>query len=79
MRVFGRIETPNLKYQAAKILLDFFESGHPSVETTVIKQALAYSWGQLGVADAMSALTQLQNDPQLSVKLHADAAIKQLQ
>ncbi|MEQ9667495.1 HEAT repeat domain-containing protein [Coleofasciculus sp. G2-EDA-02] len=79
VRVFGRIETPNLKYQAAKILLDFFKSGHPSVETTAIKQALAYSWGQLGVADAMKALVQLQNDPQLSVKLHANAAIKQLQ
>ncbi|MFP4101808.1 HEAT repeat domain-containing protein [Coleofasciculus sp.] len=79
VRVFGRIETPNLKYQAAKILLDFFESRHPSVETTAIKQALAYSWGQLGVADAMETLVQLQNDPQMSVRLHANAAIKQLQ
>jgi len=78
VRVFGRIETPNLKSQAAKILLDFFESGHPSLETTAIKQALAYSWGQLGVADAISALTQLQNDAQLSVKIHASAAIEHL-
>jgi len=79
VRVFGRIETPNLKHQGAKILLDFFQSGHPSVDTMVIKQALAYSWGQLGIRDAMSALTQLQNDPQLSVRLHANAAIQQLQ
>ncbi len=78
IRVLGRIETPNLKQQASQILLLFFYSGEKVVEKTLVKQTLAYAWGQLGIIDALSALNQLQEDRELSVKLHAIASIKRL-
>ena len=78
IRVLGRIETPNLKEQAAHILLLFFDGGGAMVEKTLVKQTLAYAWGQLGVVDALLALRQLEEDEELSVKLHAIASIKRL-
>lgn len=76
IRVLGRIATASLKPKAAEILLNFFHSGHPALETTVIKQALACAWGQLGEASATRALTQLSQDSQVHVKLQALAALK---
>ncbi len=76
IRVLGRIATASLKPKAAEILLNFFHSEHPAVETTVIKQALACAWGQLGETSAIEALTQLSQDSQVHVKLQALAALK---
>ncbi len=76
IRVLGRIEIASLKPKAAEILLDFFHSRHQAVETTVIRQALACAWGQLGETSATRALTQLSQDSQVHVKLQALAALK---
>lgn len=76
VRVLGRIETGNLKPKAAQILLNFFYSNSPLVETIPIQQALAHAWGQLGEAMAVDALLELKENADKRVSLHAIAALK---
>ena len=78
IKVLGRIETANLKRLASHILLEFFYSRGPMVEKPLVKQTLAYAWGQLGIIDAKDALSQLEEDEHISVRLHAIASIKRL-
>jgi len=78
VRVLGRIKTENLQPLAAKILVNFFNSGHPTTKNPAIKQALAHTWGQLASTDALPALEHMQTDTNKSVKLHAIAALKRL-
>ncbi|NEO33650.1 MAG: HEAT repeat domain-containing protein [Symploca sp. SIO3C6] len=78
VRVLGRIESEVLKLNAAQILLDFFDSGHPIVGTTPIKQALAHAWGQLGNNLAVEALRHLSKDNDNRVKLQAVASLKRI-
>ncbi|NEO74675.1 HEAT repeat domain-containing protein, partial [Moorena sp. SIO3H5] len=78
VRVLGRIKAENLQPLAAKILVNFFNSGHPTTKNSAIKQALAHTWGQLASADALPALEHMQTDSNKSVKLHAIAALKRL-
>ena len=76
VRVLGRIEAESLKAKAAQILLDFFGSRHPIVETIAIKQALAHAWGQLGEESAVEPLLQLREDAEARVRWQAIAALK---
>jgi HEAT repeat protein len=74
IRVLGRIET--LKIEAAEILLTFFNSEHFLLQQAQIRQALAYSWGQLKVPKTLISLETLADDPEPVVKLHAIAALR---
>jgi HEAT repeat protein len=74
----GRVEQPSLKSQAAEILLELLQVNHPATQHDKLKQAIALSLGQLGEVQAISPLIQLLADSNLAVKLHAIAALKQL-
>jgi len=74
IRVLGRIET--LKNESAEILLTFFNSGHFLLQHTQIRQAIAYSLGQLKILKALTVLETLAYDPESVVKLHAIAALR---
>ncbi|MBD2577645.1 HEAT repeat domain-containing protein [Oscillatoria sp. FACHB-1406] len=76
LRALGRIRSEALKGQAARILLDFYESQHPQLVKMQIEQALAHSLGQLQDKKGISVLQLLANSPKNSVKLHAIAALK---
>lgn len=74
IRVLGRIET--LKNESAEILLTFFNSEHFLLQHTQIRQAIAYSLGQLKILKTLTVLETLANDPESVVKLHAIAALR---
>ncbi len=76
--VLGRWSKPELKTDAAKILINFIESNHPAVEDARIKQSLALALGQLGDMKALDVLIQLLANPDNSVRLHSLSALKQL-
>lgn len=74
--VLGRQSCPHLRAKAAKILIDFLNSGRPVVQDIGIKQALAMALGQLGEASTLKALMALLADADMGVRLHAIAALK---
>ena len=76
--VLGRIEQSNLKPKAAQILIELLQSNHSGLQQATIKQAIALSLGQLGQSEAIYALIQLLADADIAVRLHAIAALKQL-
>jgi HEAT repeat protein len=78
IRAIGRIETATLKAEAAILLLNFYHSGHTSLEEVQIKQALAHTWGRLGQKGTMDALEKLASDRDRGVRLHASTALKYL-
>lgn len=78
IRTIGRVETVSLQTEAAKILLEFYNSEHSSLEKIQIKQALAHTWGQLRHKDTVPILEQLAQDQDRGVRLHASAALKYL-
>ncbi len=76
VRVLGRLEQSAFKAKAAQILIDLLNSQHPSVQSNLVKQAIAQSWGELGYIGAIDALVGLLAEPAMSVRLHAIAALK---
>ncbi|MEO8890890.1 MAG: HEAT repeat domain-containing protein [Coleofasciculaceae cyanobacterium] len=76
VRVLGRITQSNLKTKAAQILIELLNSQQPAVQSNLVKQAIAQSWGELGEVVAVEALLGLLADPAMSVRLHAIAALK---
>ncbi len=76
--VLGRIEQSNFKPQAAQSLMELLHSNHTRMQSASIKQAIALSLGQLGDLQAIDPLIQLLADPDAGVRLHAIAALKQL-
>ncbi|HEY9630792.1 MAG TPA: HEAT repeat domain-containing protein [Coleofasciculaceae cyanobacterium] len=78
LTVLGRVESAEAKRQATQILLDLLQSDHAIAQTDRGKQAIALSLGQLKQPQALEALIQLLADPSASVRLHAIAALKQL-
>ena len=74
IRVLGRIET--LKNESAEILLAFFDSDHLLLQQAPIRQAIAYSLGQLKILKTLTVLETLANDPEPVVQLHAIAALR---
>jgi HEAT repeat protein len=86
----GRIEIPTLQPQAAQVLMAalsshpyVLESGEQSGEQSSeqsdeLKQAIAFSLGQLQQLQALDPLIHLLAEPDARVQLHAIAALKQL-
>ncbi|MEH1849088.1 MAG: HEAT repeat domain-containing protein [Nostoc sp.] len=76
--VLGRVQKPQLTIPAAEILLQILRSQHPATEIASIKSAIALSLGQLGKIQAIEPLISLLADSNASVRLHAIAALKNL-
>ncbi|MEH2167197.1 MAG: HEAT repeat domain-containing protein [Nostoc sp.] len=76
--VLGRVQKPQLTTPAAEILLETLRSQHPATEIVSIKSAIALSLGQLGKMQAIEPLISLLGDSNASVRLHAIAALKNL-
>ena len=74
IRVLGRLET--FKNESAEILITFFYSEHFLLQNTQIRQAIAYSLGQLKILKTLTVLETLAYDPESVVKLHAIAALR---
>jgi HEAT repeat protein len=58
--------------------LQILRSQHPATEIVNIKSAIALSLGQLGEIQAIEPLISLLADSNTSVRLHAIAALKNL-
>ncbi|MDZ8257524.1 HEAT repeat domain-containing protein [Nostoc sp. ChiQUE01b] len=76
--VLGRVQKPQLTTPATEILLQILRSQHPATEIASIKSAIALSLGQLGEMQAIEPLISLLGDSNASVRLHAIAALKNL-
>ncbi|MDZ8034083.1 HEAT repeat domain-containing protein [Nostoc sp. DedSLP04] len=76
--VLGRVQKPQLTTPSAEILLQILRSPHPATEIASIKSAIALSLGQLGEMQAIEPLISLLADLNASVRLHAIAALKNL-
>ncbi|MEH2095002.1 HEAT repeat domain-containing protein [Nostoc sp.] len=75
--VLGRVQKPQTT-QAAEILLQILQSQHLAIEIVSVKSAIALSLGQLGEIQAIEPLIWLLADSNVSVRLHAIAALKNL-
>jgi HEAT repeat protein len=82
--VLGRVQKPQTT-QAVEILLQILRclscgtlTQHPATEIVNIKSAIALSLGQLGEIQAIEPLISLLADSNVSVRLHAIAALKNL-
>ncbi|MEH1796223.1 HEAT repeat domain-containing protein [Nostoc sp.] len=82
--VLGRVQKPQTT-QAAEILLQILRclscgtlTQHPATEIANVKSAIALSLGQLGEIQAIEPLILLLADSNVSVRLHAIAALKNL-
>ncbi|MEH2014601.1 HEAT repeat domain-containing protein [Nostoc sp.] len=76
--VLGRVQKPQLTTPAVEILLQILRSQHPATEIANIKSAIALSLGQLAKIQAIEPLISLLADSNASVRLHAIAALKNL-
>ena len=77
--VLGRVNVKTLTDKAVKILLELLQSKHPAVEIASIRSAIALSLGQLGKIQALGSLMTMLADQDVQVRLHAIAAIKNLE
>jgi len=73
--VLGRVENQYLISVATEVLVEFWRS-HPAIKYPEIRQAVAMSLGQLGDSQGIDLLLNLLEDEDLSVRLHAIAALK---
>jgi HEAT repeat protein len=76
--VLGRIDSPLVQQQAANVLLDLLHTKHVALQQSALRQTLALSLGQLGQSVALEPLIHLLADDDEGVRLHAVAALKQL-
>ncbi|MDZ8026826.1 MAG: HEAT repeat domain-containing protein [Nostoc sp. DedQUE11] len=76
--VLGRVQNLELTTPATEILLEVLRSQHPATKIANIKSAIALSLGQLGKIQAIEPLILLLADSNASVRLHAIAALKNL-
>ena len=65
IRVLGRIET--LKNESAEILLAFFDSDHLLLQQAPIRQAIAYSLGQLKILKTLTITKQNELKTELTM------------
>ncbi|MCC5620316.1 HEAT repeat domain-containing protein [Nostoc sp. CHAB 5715] len=75
--VLGRVQKPQTT-PATEILLQILRSQHPATEIASINCAIALSLGQLGEMQAIEPLISLLAVKNVSVRLHAIAALKNL-
>ncbi|GAB4540194.1 MAG: hypothetical protein Tsb0014_31240 [Pleurocapsa sp.] len=76
--LLGRISLSTLKEKASQILIDFWNVERSQITDNCIKQNLAISLGYLGALSAKMPLTELAQDKNRTVQLHAIAALKHL-
>jgi HEAT repeat protein len=76
--VLGRVASPVVKLATA-LLVKVLQACSDWVQSVAIKQAIAHSLGQLRDPQAIDSLIQLLADESASVRLHAIAALKQLE
>ena len=76
--VLGRSDRAELKSQAARTLVDFWNSKSPQLELSQIKQSLATSLGELRCECGREVLEQLTQDSDRKVKLYAVSALKKI-
>ncbi len=76
--VLGRLKTPALRQQAAQTAMALLRSQHALTREPSGKRAIAMALGYLGDLGAVEGLTALLDDEDASVRLHAIAALKQL-
>ncbi|MGK7889928.1 MAG: HEAT repeat domain-containing protein [Leptolyngbyaceae cyanobacterium] len=74
--MLGRVEAIPLHRQATELLLDILNHHSLAQQSAMLRQAIATSLGQLGQPGAKAALTQLTQDEDDRVRLHAIAALK---
>ncbi|BBD69879.1 HEAT repeat-containing PBS lyase [Nostoc commune NIES-4072] len=75
--VLGRVQKPQTTL-AVEVLLQILRLQHPATEIVSVKSAIALSLGQLGEIQAIEPLISLLADSDASVRLHAIAALKNL-
>ncbi|HYX17844.1 MAG TPA: HEAT repeat domain-containing protein, partial [Nostoc sp.] len=75
--VLGRVQKPQTTL-AVEILLQILQSQHPATKIASVTSAIALSLGQLSEMQAIEPLISLLADPNASVRLHAIAALKNL-
>ncbi|PSB29392.1 HEAT repeat domain-containing protein [Stenomitos frigidus] len=76
--VIGRWTDPALQVQATQVLLSVLSRQSAITVDPAVRQAIAVSLGALGQLTAIESLMQLLADEDLSVRLHAIAALKAL-
>lgn len=76
--VLGRVEQPDLKALATETVIQMLKSDRSANQHESVKQAIALTLGQLGEIQAIDELIQMLADPDMGVKLHVIAALKQL-
>ncbi len=76
--VLGRVQKPELTTAATAILLNLLSSPHPATKINSVKSAIALSLGHLGCLQATPLLTQMLDDTDEFVRLHAIAALTKL-
>lgn len=75
----GRIKQPQLTPIATEILLAILQKQHPALENAAFKGVLALSLGLLARIEAKEALIALTKDADELVRLHAIAALRNLE
>ena len=76
--VLGRTNKAELKFQAARTLVDYWNSNSSQLELSQIKQSLATSLGELRQECGRKILEQLRQDSDRKVKLYAVSALKKI-
>ncbi len=76
--VLGRVQQPGFKEIACDILLESLSMDNTAINLPHVKQSLALSLGQLGCKQAKDILFSLLGDKDTGVRLHAVAALKNL-
>ena len=74
----SRMENPPLKAAATQILIELLETEDSALQSNQLKQAIALGLGQMGQPCAVEPLIQLLANPDVGVRLHSVAALKQL-
>ncbi len=78
IKALGRTKSAELQHQATIHLIAYLQACPPPLQTPAIKQAIALELATLGDPSALDSLLHLATDSELSVKLHAIAALKHL-
>ena len=75
--ILGRVSNPNLKTQAADILIELLKSANPPLAGNV-KQSIALGLGHLGNINALEPLIEMLADADSSIRFHCIVALKKL-
>jgi HEAT repeat protein len=71
-------EQPELRAIATQILLEFLTAAQHHSQDPAIRQQTALALGELGDPTALSYLETLAQDPNLQIRLHAQAALRKV-